>query len=207
MGKRRVTSNDRLRRRVADEAARIMSTEGVKDYLVAKRKAAERLGVSDRGAMPRNDEIEAELIRYRQLFEPDLGDRLDLLRRTARDAMRFLEPFEPRLVGQVLSGSAGRHSQISLHLFADSPEEIDVYLIERGVPFERGTRRHRYGDSRTEDYPSYRFLAEDIPIELTVFPPRAIRQPPCSPVDGRAMDRASLAQVEALLQEPGAGEL
>jgi hypothetical protein len=201
MAKRKSSINyDRLRRRIADEAARIMSSEGVKDFLLAKRKAADRLGVSDLGAMPRNDEIEAELIRYRRLFEPDLEDRLEQLRRTACEAMRFLEPFEPRLVGQVLSGSAGRYSQITLHLFADSPEEIDLYLIERGVPFERGSRRHRYRDARTEDYPSYRFLAEDIPIELTIFPRRAIRQPPCSPVDGRSMERASIAQVEALLQ-------
>jgi hypothetical protein len=38
---------DLLRQAVADEAARIMREQGVDDFLLAKRKAADRLGVTD----------------------------------------------------------------------------------------------------------------------------------------------------------------
>ena len=38
---------DNLRRALAQEAARIMAEHGIRDFLVAKRKAAERFGVSD----------------------------------------------------------------------------------------------------------------------------------------------------------------
>jgi hypothetical protein len=45
--------------------------------------------------------------------------------------------------------------------------------------------------------PAYRFLAEDVPIELTIFTPTGAREAPLSPVDGRAMKRASLKELEA----------
>ena len=40
-------SNNRLRALVAQEAARIILEEGVKDYQLAKRKAVERLMCAD----------------------------------------------------------------------------------------------------------------------------------------------------------------
>ena len=52
---------DLLRQAVAEEAARIMREQGVDDFLLAKRKAAERLGVTDASILPRNTEIEAAL--------------------------------------------------------------------------------------------------------------------------------------------------
>jgi hypothetical protein len=44
--RRHPTRGDNLRRTLAQEAARIMAEHGVQDFLIAKRKAAERLGVS-----------------------------------------------------------------------------------------------------------------------------------------------------------------
>ncbi|MBV8307804.1 MAG: hypothetical protein JO274_10025, partial [Gammaproteobacteria bacterium] len=38
---------ENLRRALAQEAARIMAEHGIRDFLVAKRKAAERFGVAD----------------------------------------------------------------------------------------------------------------------------------------------------------------
>jgi hypothetical protein len=35
---------------VADEAARVMAEHGIRDFALAKRKAAERLGLGARGA-------------------------------------------------------------------------------------------------------------------------------------------------------------
>jgi len=60
---------DNLRRALAQEAARIMAEHGVQDFLLAKRKAAERLGVTDVSAvLPKNREIEVALAEYQRLF-------------------------------------------------------------------------------------------------------------------------------------------
>ena len=48
-----------LRRALAQEAARIMAEHGIEDFLQAKRKAADRLGVQDVAVLPKNVEIEA----------------------------------------------------------------------------------------------------------------------------------------------------
>ena len=60
--------SDNLRRALAQEAARIMAEHGIRDFFVAKKKAAERLGVSDGSAvLPKNIEIETALVEYQQI--------------------------------------------------------------------------------------------------------------------------------------------
>src|SRR5215470_13191592 len=67
--KRHPTRADNLRRALAQEAARLMAEHGIRDFLVAKRKAAERLGVTDGGALlPKNSEIEEALAAHQRLF-------------------------------------------------------------------------------------------------------------------------------------------
>ena len=63
MAKRSIRG-DLLRRALAQEAARIIVDHGVDDYLVAKRKAAERMGVTDRAVLPKNTEIEEAIAEY-----------------------------------------------------------------------------------------------------------------------------------------------
>src|SRR5215472_14772431 len=117
--KRHPTRGDNLRRALAQEAARIMAEHGIRDFLVAKRKAAERFGVTDGAAvLPKNTEIEAALAEYQRLFGGESHvATLHAQRRAALRAMRYLREFEPRLVGPVLSGTATEHSEIQLHLF------------------------------------------------------------------------------------------
>lgn len=45
---KRSARSDLLRRALAQEAARIMAEQGISDFLLAKRKAAQRMGVTDR---------------------------------------------------------------------------------------------------------------------------------------------------------------
>jgi len=46
-----------------------MAEHGIRDFLIAKRKAAERMGVADMAAvLPRNVEIEQALAEYQRLF-------------------------------------------------------------------------------------------------------------------------------------------
>ena len=62
---------ENLRRAIAQEAARIMAEHGIRDFYVAKRKAAERYGVFEGGLLPKNIEIEEALAGYQRLFGGD----------------------------------------------------------------------------------------------------------------------------------------
>ncbi|WJW75691.1 hypothetical protein QVG61_00985 [Thiohalobacter sp. IOR34] len=190
-----------MRLRIAQEAARLIATEGVRDFLVAKRKAAARLGAPDTHNLPRNTEVEAELGAYQRLFQAaSQPQRLRRLREAALAAMRFFADFSPRLTGSVLSGTAGAHSDVNLHLFADTPEAVILQLIDANIPFEDDERCFRFGrGEESESLPTLRFLADDISIELVIFPGSGLRQAPRSPLDGRPMERANAARVEALL--------
>ena len=201
--KRHPTRGDNLRRALAQEAARIMAEHGISDFLAAKRKAAERLGVEDGAAMlPKNREIEDALGEYQRLFGGEMHlTALTAQRRAALSAMRYLSEFEPRLVGAVLSGTATRHSEVQLHLFAERAESVTLKLLEEGIPHEVTEKRVRLDPERVRAFPGVRFQVDDQPIEATVFPTDGIRQAPVSPVDGRPMRRANAGEVEALLQQ------
>lgn len=202
MSKRMNPRAEHLRQALAQEAARIMSEQGIDDYRLAKRKAAERLGATDIAVLPKNTEIEAALAAHHRLFERDRHSSvLRSARNTALQAMRLLRQFEPRLVGPVLSGTASAHSEVNLHLFADSAEVVALHLMDQSIPHEFGERRLRYEPDRLVTYPVVRFVAGNREIDATVFPVNGIRQSPASPVDGRPMRRADSAEVELLLSE------
>ncbi len=59
-----MSRDQQMRVRIAQEAARLMSEEGVQDYYAAKRKAAQHLGAPDTRNMPRNQEVEEALHEY-----------------------------------------------------------------------------------------------------------------------------------------------
>jgi len=177
-----------------------MREQGVKDYLLAKRKAAERLGVSDRSSLPGNDEVESALREQQRLFGgPQYENRLTHLRRTAGRIMRIFEDFEPRLVGPVLTGAVTDHSDVNLHVFSDAPEAIALRLMEQRIPYQVTERKVRYSADRTDIMPAYRFSAGDVPVEVAVFPYSRMRQAPVCPVEGRPMRRASIADLADLV--------
>src|SRR5690606_24817162 len=102
---------------------------------LAKRKAAERLGATDLAVLPRNVEIEEALAEHHRLFGAHTHEiTLRASRRAAEQAMQLLAPFEPRLVGGVLSGTASAHSEVNLHIFADNAESVSLALMDRGIP-------------------------------------------------------------------------
>jgi hypothetical protein len=197
MSKRNPNRTDNLRRALAQEAARIMAEHGIRDFLVAKRKAAERLGVDDGSAvLPKNTEIEAALAEYQRLFGAEShAESLCAQRLAALHAMQYLREFEPRLVGSVLSGTATEHSDVQLHLFADYAES------DEGIAYEVTEKRVRMNAERVLACPGVRFAVDDQAVEATVFPTDGIRQAPVSPVDGKPMKRANTFEVEALLDE------
>ncbi len=201
----RLHAQDRMQRnriRVAQEAARLMSEHGIRDFHHAKTKAAERLGVHDAQALPRNNEIEQALRERQRLFDADSQPQQLLQRREAAvEAMRFLARFQPRLVGAVLEGTADAHSAVCLHLFSDDPEAVTLFLREHGVPVQIQTRRLRRTREDQADYPVLLFAADGLAFDLTVMPRADLRQAPLDRIDEKPMKRASLSALENLLDE------
>jgi hypothetical protein len=200
MAKRAPTRSDHLRSAVAQEAARLMAEHGIQDYHLAKRKAAERYGVAEGSVLPRNTEIEAALLSYQRLFGGDQhATSLREQRRVALDAMRLLEKFEPRLVGPVLTGSATEYADIQLHVFSDSAETVYTLLLDKRFEYEVFERKVRMTPERVISIPSVRFEMKNEIIEAFVFQQDGIRQAPVSPVDGKPMRRAGIADVESMV--------
>jgi hypothetical protein len=201
----RIHAQDRVQRnrlRIAQEAARLMSEHGIRDYHHAKLKAAERLGIFDTQALPRNNEIEEALREHQRIFHAHSQPQwLRKRREAAAEAMRFLGAYEPRLVGAVLDGTADSHSAVCLHVFSDDPEAVMLFLREHGVPVETQTRRLRISRDEQAEYPVLLFAADELPFDITVLPTDSLRQPPLDRVDEKPMRRASLAAVEALIAE------
>ncbi|HEX5304710.1 MAG TPA: hypothetical protein VFW82_01345 [Dyella sp.] len=201
----RIHAHDRLQRnrlRIAQEAARLMSEHGIRDFHHAKLKAAERLGIVDAQSLPRNDEIEQALREHQRIFQADTQpQRVRRCREAAVEAMRFLKAYQPRLVGAVLDGTADVHSAVCLHLFADDPDDVLRFLGEQGVPFETQTRRLRLSRDETGEYPVLLFSADGLPFDLTVLPTDSLRQPPLDRIDEKPMRRAGVTAVEELLFE------
>lgn len=201
---RRSSSGSRdnnLRQRLAAEAARIMSEQGVRDFALAKYKAAERLRVSDNVALPSNREIDKALRQYQGIFQSiEQPKNLHARRLAAISAMKFLERFQPRLVGAVLDGSADRYSAVCLHLFCQNPLDVDIFLRERSIPFESDIRRLRFDAHHYREIPVIRFSADGIDFDLSIFDELDIRQAPLDRVTEKPMQRINLSALQALLK-------
>jgi len=201
MGRKRNIESSRARLVVAQEAARIIVNHGVRDYRVAKQKAAERLGVNGRGSLPGNTEVEAAVAEHLQIFGGDSHQNLLRLMRTAAlAAMELLTEFSPRLVGPVLAGTADENSAVNLHVFADSPEMVAMEIGDMGIQFRSYERRLKSRRGQIEMYAGFEFSYRNETIQATVFPVDGIRQAPMSPIDGNPMKRVDLDAVQELLQ-------
>ena len=192
---------NKLRQQLAAEAARIMATEGQKSFLVAKQKAAKRLGACERTGLPSNLEVEEELKLWQQLYGGESqAEQLAELRQGAVRAMRFLAAFSPRLVGPVLEGTADGFSRICLHVFSDDPDAVVHHLMQHGIEFEQERRKIRWHDGDHRHIEVLVVQAGDNTVEMSLMIGRDALHAPRSPVDGQPLKRASLDEVEALLQ-------
>ncbi|HKJ19810.1 MAG TPA: hypothetical protein VJ993_04035 [Woeseiaceae bacterium] len=200
MPRRRNNESDRARQVLAQEAARIIVDHGIRDYRIAKQKAAERLGVGTRGFLPGNAEVESAVAEYLQLFGGESHtDLLRLMRTAALSAMELLAEFSPRLVGPVLAGTADENSAVNLHLFTDSPEMVAMEIGDMGIAFRPYERRLKSRRGQVEMYPGFEFSHRNETIQATVFPVDGIRQAPISPIDGKPMRRVDSEAVQVLL--------
>lgn len=188
---------------LAAEAARILVEEQLTDYGLAKRRAAERLGLSSRSALPDNARVEAEVLAYQRLFGGRAYvERLRLLRQTAVQAMKLLARFEPRLSGAVVTGAISQAHRVQLHCFPDQPELVDVFLAERGFEVEADERDYRFGDGRSERVPLARFEAGEVGVDVALFAPGQERRAPLAVGNGRPAPRLGLVEAERLAAQP-----
>lgn len=188
-----------MRARIAAAAARLMAEDGIDDFALAKRKAARQLGAGNTQALPGNDEIEAELEAYRELYQADEHPlRIAELRKVALDVMRALERFTPYLTGPVLKGSAGPYAEIELQLFPESAKELEIFLLERNMAFTTREGR-RYSGDRARAVSVFSLTWQGTPVKLSVFDPRDERLALKTSVAGKVMERAGIAEVGALL--------
>ncbi len=190
--------NDRLRKMLAHEAAKIIATEGVCDFQQAKRKACERIGNSNRGSLPSNSEIEQAVCSFQHTFLLDHDAILAQQRKTALTIMRWLREYSPYLVGPVLEGTAHANTAITIHVSSDVVEEV-VEIIERNdIDLKIEERRLKFG-KETAYLPTIVFFFQENEIAVTIFTLRQQHQVPKSKIKNRSLQRMNLKNLENLL--------
>lgn len=190
-----------MRAAIAAAAARIMAESGIDDFALAKRKAARQLGATDKQGLPGNEEVEAELRAYLDLYQADEHpDRIHALRRVALAVMRELEEFSPYLTGPVLKGIAGPYAEIELQLFPDSSKEVEIFLLNKNIQFDASEVR-RYSGDRARTATLLELEWEGIPVRLSVYDSRDERLTLKTSQEGRVMDRAGIPEVTALVAD------
>ncbi len=195
--------DDEIRLLIAKEAARLMYEEGVREYRDAKRKAAKRYGPGKAlvlgSHLPSNAEIHRELRRLIDLHEEAVQpERLLRLRLLALSWLELFERFHPYLVGSVLSGAVTGASDIDIHLFALSVEEVEEFLREKAIPFDREVVTVRRSAEFVQ-YPHLYLEEGGVVIECTVYHPGDIRRVPRSSITGRAMERANARRLRKII--------
>jgi hypothetical protein len=194
--------DERLRRQIAFLAAQLMYARTETEYFTAKRKAARQLGVEYRfrpADLPSNSEIRDQIQAMARMHEG--SKRLDHLRDMRIEALRLMRKltrYRPRLIGSVWTGHVRRGSDIDIHVFTDSLALLSATLDEHGLTYDVEHKRVvKHGEARAfthvhvED--RYRF-------ELTVYPEDKLHYVFKSSITGKAIERASIAELEDRLK-------
>ena len=192
-----------MRERIAQLAARLMAVDGIADFALAKRKAAHQAGAPDTRNLPNNEEVEQALRAYQQLYQADEQQaRLRRLRQNAREIMQLLAQFDPYLSGSVLSGSAGKYSDINIHLFTDSVKDVELFLLNRQIPY-RSRERRVYIGGEPRSVPNFSLSSDDADFDITVFAQRDLRYQLRTTAEGRPFDRARIDWLNSVLDGDG----
>lgn len=193
---RKEVRSQQQRIRVAQQAAKLIAEHGIRDYQLAKRKAADQLGLDIKSSMPRNDEIELALREYQQLFDAQkTASRLDTLRASAIECMQLFAEYDPLLTGRIVQGTATAHTPITLHIFCDNPRIIATLLMDKEIEFDASEKRLRVNNEVYNDYPCFLFNYKDNKIELLVLPHQLQRQAPLSKENAKPMKRLNLSHL------------
>lgn len=182
---------------LASLAALLLDEHGHDNYAGAKRSAARRLGYSEAQAARLDNRKVAAALRERQAG-PELEEVLRDLRREALQAMSLLRDFEPRAQEVLVEGPLLGEPGFELHLTADAPEQVVLFLDARKIPARLGNAPLRFAGGREADIPSLSFRAGEWRVRLLVFPPGAGLGAPLSEETGKPQRRLSAAQLQAV---------
>jgi predicted HD phosphohydrolase/predicted nucleotidyltransferase len=177
-----------------------MYTREESEYLRAKLKAARRIarGSFKPSDLPSNCEIREQIQAFARLHEGDRRtENLRDMRLEALRMMRILRLFRPRLIGSTLTGHVRHGSDIDLHVFSDSVDAVAAALDEEGVPYE--IERKRVRKQGEEHVFVHIHIADRFPFELTIYASDMAHYVFKSSITGKAIERASIAELEQLL--------
>lgn len=195
---------DANRQRLAQEAARLMLEQGIPEHQRALQKAAAHYGIHDPKRWPKLNEVEVAFQQQRRLFRSQQAEgELLLARQEALAAMEALARFTPRLVGHARRGTADLATGVRLLLFAETPEEVVLELIERAIPWRAQDRPFAYADGARRTHPVIAFEVNGVPLQLAILPRLALRNPPLDPLTEQPDRGLNLAQVRDLLGVSG----
>lgn len=195
-------ADERLRRQIAFLAAQMMYHRTESEYFTAKRKAAKQLGAEYRfrpGDLPSNSEIRDQIQAMARIHEgPKRLDHIREMRIEALRLMRKLVRFRPRLIGSVWTGHVRQGSDIDIHLFSDSQSLVTNVLEEHALSYEVQKKRIvKYGEERLYTHIQ---IEDRYPFELTLYPEDKASYVFKSSITGQAIERASIAELEAALR-------
>ena len=193
-------ADHRLRVQVARRAAQLMYDREISEYYTAKRKAAAEFGFDGKPShLPTNAEIReqirvlADLYEGSQRLENLLAMRIDALR-----MMRKLALLRPRLIGSTLTGHVRKGSDIDVHVFTDDLHSLTSVLSDEGYDFTVEHKRiTKLGESRVF---THVHISGKFKYELTIYPSDKVNYPFKSSITGKTIERANLAELEALLR-------
>jgi hypothetical protein len=193
-------ANDKLRQAIALEAARLMYERLESEYFTAKRKAARRLcrGSLKPENLPSNAEIRDQIQVFARIHEGEKRhEHLRDMRLQALRLMRLLRAYRPRLIGSVMTGHVRKGSDIDLHVFCDAVGLVTDLLEGEGYQFDvqrKQVVKHNEARVFTHVHVYDRFN-----LELTVYPEDKAHYVFRSSVTGKAIERASVRELEELL--------
>jgi hypothetical protein len=194
-------SDGKLRRAIALEAARLMYERTESEYFTAKRKAAKRLcrGSVKPEDLPSNAEIREQIQLFARVHEGDRRTQnLRDMRLEALRLMRLLRPFRPRLIGSVMTGHVRKGSDIDLHVFTDSPALVTDVLEQAGLQYDLERKQVvKHGEARVF---THVHIFDRFNFELTIYPEDKAHYVFRSSITGKAIERASIRELEELLE-------
>src|SRR5438552_3414265 len=190
----------KLRQAIALEAARLMYERVESEYYTAKRKAAKQLcrrGVKPED-LPSNAEIREQIQVFARIHEGDKRtEHLRDMRLEALKLMRLLRAFKPRLIGSVMTGHVRKGSDIDIHVFTDSPALATDVLQNEGYQFDVERKQVvKHGQARVF---THVHIYDRFNFELTVYPEAKAHYVFRSSITGKAIERASIAELEDFL--------
>ena len=155
---------------IAASAAQCVVEEGL-EYGPAKRRALKVLGLPPKTPLPNNEQVEAQVREYIEIFCADTQPaELLALRQHALVWMTRLAAYRPYLGGAVWHATATRLSDIYLQLFCDDAKSTEIELINQGVDFEARTVNGLHGEP-VEALSIHSFcqdLGEEIGVHLLI---------------------------------------